>query len=147
MRALSDEFAEYSSFHRTRGNQATHCFGIPMIIVGLFGLLARGVLWESAPEALLRLDLGGVLWAVSTVIYLKLDWRLGGPFSLVTLGLYFVGRALPLPVQLGLFAVGWVLQLVGHHVFEKKKPAFLDNFLHLLIGPLWIFAKIFRPVL
>ena len=36
-----------------------------------------------------------------------------------------------------LFVGGWVLQFVGH-AYEGKKPAFLTNLTHLLIGPLWI---------
>ena len=38
----------------------------------------------------------------------------------------------------GLFMLGWIFQFVGHSVYEHKSPAFLTNFLHLLVGPLWI---------
>ena len=36
-----------------------------------------------------------------------------------------------------MFVGGWALQFLGHY-YEGKKPAFLKNGLHLLIGPLWI---------
>ena len=146
MKRLSDYFAEYASFHKTPGNQMTHYGGIPMIMVGLLGILSRAVLYSPEPGSLAQVDLGLLLWLGSAIFYWRLDWRLGVPFSLVTLGLYFVGRGLPLGVQIGLFVLGWGLQLLGHHYFEKKKPAFLDNLLHLFIGPLWIFSKIFRPI-
>ena len=42
---------------------------------------------------------------------------------------------------LGLFVFGWVLQGVGHWVYEKNSPAFFRNFVHLAIGQLWILAK------
>ena len=44
----------------------------------------------------------------------------------------------------GLFVFGWVLQFVGHYVYEKRSPAFMKNLTHLLVGPLWILAKATR---
>jgi uncharacterized membrane protein YGL010W len=40
--------------------------------------------------------------------------------------------------------VGWILQYLGHYVYEKKSPAFYRNLVHLLVGPLWILAKAVR---
>ena len=34
--------------------------------------------------------------------------------------------------------IRWIFQFVGHSVYEKKQPAFLENVTHLLVGPLWI---------
>ena len=39
--------------------------------------------------------------------------------------------------SLGLFLIGWILQISGHLVFEKNRPAFTKNIVHLLIGPMW----------
>ena len=52
-----------------------------------------------------------------------------------------VGGFVPIPMAVGLFILGWVLQFVGHYVYEKKSPAFFRNVTHLLVGPLWILAK------
>ncbi len=41
----------------------------------------------------------------------------------------------------GLFAAGWVVQFVGHF-FEGKKPAFVDDLVGLLIGPLFVTAEV-----
>ena len=48
--------------------------------------------------------------------------------------------ALWLTAGLGLFAVGWAIQFIGH-AFEGKKPAFVDDLVGLLIGPLFIVAE------
>ena len=45
-------------------------------------------------------------------------------------------------VALTLFVLGWVFQFVGHYVYEKKSPAFARNLVHLLVGPLWILARV-----
>jgi len=44
--------------------------------------------------------------------------------------------------QLGLvaFVVGWVFQFVGH-VFERRKPAFADDVVGLLVGPMFVVAE------
>lgn len=31
------------------------------------------------------------------------------------------------PVAVGMFGVGWLLQFIGHYVFEKNKPVFLED--------------------
>lgn len=138
---LDRYFADYASHHRTSGNQATHYIGIPMIVIALFGLLSNIRIAEFGNE-LFRLDGGFVLWALGALFYLALNWKLALPFSLVTLGFYFLGRALSLELQIAGFILGWVIQFVGHIVWEKKSPAFKDNLVHLMIGPFWIFAKL-----
>jgi uncharacterized membrane protein YGL010W len=45
-------------------------------------------------------------------------------------------------IGLGLFILGWILQFIGH-AFEGKPPAFFSNPIHLLVGPLWWFKKLF----
>jgi uncharacterized membrane protein YGL010W len=45
---------------------------------------------------------------------------------------------LPLWLHVALFIGGWILQFIGHARYEKQSPAFLNNLLHLLVGPLWI---------
>jgi hypothetical protein len=37
----------------------------------------------------------------------------------------------------GLFAFGWFLNIVGHSKYEKNKPAFFDDPLSFVAGPMW----------
>ena len=66
-----------------------------------------------------------------------------------TVGIPLIVASLPLflaallvdgfwPVPLTLFAAGWVLQFIGHAVFEKSKPSFFGDAYSLLIGPVWV---------
>ena len=41
------------------------------------------------------------------------------------------------------FAAGWVLNFIGHGVFEKKAPAFADDPLSFVAGPVWDFQQMF----
>ena len=133
-------FNEYSHYHTTKGNKLTHYFGIPFIIVGLLGLLGRVTLGPQNAHLYFRLDAGTLLLIGISLWYLYLDWKLASGFSLMLVGLYFLGRCLSIPINIILFIIGWILQGMGHALFEHKSPAFIRNFVHLLIGPLWIFA-------
>jgi uncharacterized membrane protein YGL010W len=123
-------FADYASYHRTAGNKWFHRLGIPMIMLTLLGMLARV---ELGP-----IDAAMVLIALSGVYYLVLDWRLGVAMVAVSIAMYLAGAALPMTVNIVVFVLGWIFQFIGHSVYEKKQPAFFRNFVHLLVGPLWI---------
>jgi uncharacterized membrane protein YGL010W len=90
------------------------------------------------------ITLAEVVIVAATLYYLTLDAVLAGGMLAYSLASLFVGRALPWTVSLGLFVFGWILQFVGHYVYEKRSPAFLKNLTHLLVGPLWILAKATR---
>jgi uncharacterized membrane protein YGL010W len=44
-------------------------------------------------------------------------------------------------IALGLFAIGWILQFIGHY-FEGKPPEFLKDWRFLFVGLRWWFAKL-----
>jgi len=57
-------------------------------------------------------------------------------------GIPMIVASLPLlptmpPVGAGLFVGGWILQFVGHYVFEKNQPKFFGDPLNLIIGVIW----------
>ncbi|HEX6177603.1 MAG TPA: Mpo1-like protein [Thermoanaerobaculia bacterium] len=130
MRDIRALFDDYASYHRTKGNKLFHRLGIPMIMLTLLGMLSRV---EIGP-----IDAAIVLIAASSIYYVILDWRLGLAMILISVAMYAAGRALPMTVNVVFFVLGWIFQFIGHSVYEKKQPAFLRNFVHLLIGPLWI---------
>lgn len=136
---LQRYFDEYSDFHRNPTNKVYHYLGIPLLTAVIPLLLAHVVLWDSG--GWFRLDLGIVLWSVATLFYLYLDWKPALPFSAISLALYFLFRDLPWQYSAVGFVVGWVLQFIGHYKYEKRAPAFMKNFEHLLIGPMWVFAR------
>jgi len=127
--SIQSHFADYAAFHATRGNKMCHRFGIPMIVFSLFGLLS---------SIDLPFDPALVLIALSAIYYLALSRILGVVMLIVTLGFWFFARELALIPLWTIFIGGWILQGIGHSVYEKKQPAFLRNLVHLLIGPLWI---------
>ena len=134
MRDIRTLFADYAAYHQTKGNKWFHRFGIPMIMLTLIGMLAR------VPFAAIAL----IVFA--EIVYAMLDWRLAAIMLVVSTGFYFLGVWIPFWINVALFVVGWIFQLVGHSVYEKRSPAFLTNALHLLVGPLWILNDVVHVV-
>ena len=157
MRTLTDQLARYAAYHRDRRNIATHLIGIPMIVAALAVLLSR----PASNLGALAFDVSPawLLFGAATVYYLLLDVPLGLMMAVVSAVCIVFGHwlaAAPLSVWLGsglgLFVVGWIFQFVGHAAYEHRKPAFVDDVIGLLIGPLFVLAEVlfsfgFRPVL
>ncbi|HEX7192378.1 MAG TPA: Mpo1-like protein [Thermoanaerobaculia bacterium] len=124
-------FADYASYHRTKGNKAFHRLGIPLIMLTLIGMLVR-------VHVAGRVDAAMILIALAEIYYLLAEWRLAIAMLAVSIAFYFIGAAIPLWLNAALFVLGWIFQFIGHSVYEHKNPAFFRNFTHLLVGPLWI---------
>jgi uncharacterized membrane protein YGL010W len=143
MMTLDQHLSRYAAYHRDRRNIATHFVGIPMIVLGVAALLARPSLALGA----VALSPSLVVTAGAVVFYLALDARFGVAMAAFMGAAWWTGArlaALPtaqwLAIALGLFVAGWVIQFIGH-AFEGKKPAFVDDMVGLLIGPLFIVAE------
>src|SRR5688572_3039647 len=132
-------FADYASFHQTAGNKTFHRLGIPMIMLSLIGMLTQVPLFTAGT---VRYDVAMVLIAAASAYYFVIEWRLAIAMTAVSIAFYFIGAAIPLVINAALFVLGWIFQFIGHKVYEHKNPAFFRNFVHLLIGPLWILNDI-----
>jgi uncharacterized membrane protein YGL010W len=128
-------FADYAAYHQTRGNKFFHRLGIPMIMLTLLGMLSLVPIVDAGT---IRLDAAIVLIALSSAWYFVVEWRLAVAMVVVSVVMYYIGAALPLWLNGALFVLGWIFQFIGHKVYEHKNPAFFRNFVHLLVGPLWI---------
>jgi uncharacterized membrane protein YGL010W len=139
--ALRSHFSDYAAFHTTRGNQVCHYVGVPLIVFTLIALLAHVPVADLGDFTLTTAE---IILAGVTVWYLTLDVSLALLMLAASAVFAVAGRALPVPLALALFVVGWILQYLGHYLYERKSPAFYRNLVHLLVGPLWILAKAVR---
>lgn len=144
MKTLTEQLAGYAAYHRDRRNITTHYVGIPLITVAVAVLIARPMFtvggWVLSPAVVVA-----VLFAL---YYLRLDLRYGLVMTAVLVssvvfahGVAAMDTVTWLSVGVTLFVVGWVLQFVGHW-YEGRKPAFVDDIIGLVIGPLFVAAEI-----
>jgi uncharacterized membrane protein YGL010W len=145
MRTLADHLSNYAQYHRDRRNIATHFVGIPAIVVAVAVLLSRPALDVGLPFAL---SPAVVLVAAFMAFYGRLDGRFGLAMTALLLPTFGLGAlvasmstSLWLGTGLGLFVAGWTAQFIGHF-FEGRKPAFVDDIVGLVIGPLFVVAEV-----
>jgi uncharacterized membrane protein YGL010W len=132
--------SQYAEYHRDKRNIVTHFIGIPMIVFAIGMLLARVHVGLLTPA--------WILWALSTVWYLTRGHLLLGVAVSVVNGVLIAAAhacaggttAQWLSWGVGAFVVGWAFQFVGHY-FEGRKPAFVDDLVGLLVGPMFVVAE------
>lgn len=146
MRTLTQQLTQYAAYHRDRRNIATHFIGIPLIVLALAVLLSRPAFGIGGLPV--TLSAAWLMFAVASVYYLVLDVPLGMMMACVSalcvaFGAWVAAQSTPLwlAAGIGLFVVGWVFQFIGHIAYEHRKPAFVDDVIGLLIGPLFVLAE------
>lgn len=144
MKSLEDQLSSYAAYHRDQRNIATHFVGITLIVVAVNVLLSRPALTIAG----LSLSPACLVSAMAALYYLRLDLRLASLMTiLLTLTTWFGAwaAALRTPTWLALgiggFVVGWAFQFVGHY-WERRKPAFVDDLMGLVIGPLFVLVEV-----
>ena len=141
------QLADYVEYHRDPWNCAMHVFGIVTLFfaailpLSLVPVHALGAHTTLAP-----------IMALPVLIYwLLLDAALGTAllgcavilFSAAMLVTNHAGILTIWSVTVPLIVLGIAFQVVGHRVFERRQPALVDNPSHLLLGPLFVMAKLF----
>lgn len=145
MRNSTELMVQYADYHRDRRNIATHFVGIPLIVFAIGVLLARPV-FEVAGVALTPVR---IVWALATLWYLtRGDLVLGIAVSAVNGALILLAQQVAggsvtswLAWGVSTFVIGWVLQFIGHY-YEGRKPAFVDDVIGLLVGPMFVTGEL-----
>ncbi|MCX7660109.1 MAG: DUF962 domain-containing protein [Caldimonas manganoxidans] len=143
MRSALDLLTQYAAYHRDRRNIATHFVGVPLIVFAVGTLLARPQFdvagWPLTPA--------WVLFALTALWYLSRHWVLGLTTSVAVGVLIGLGHLVAasstsiwLATGIGIFVVGWIIQFIGHY-YEGRKPAFVDDLIGLLVGPMFVVAE------
>ena len=144
-------FDNYSISHQNKTNQKIHLFCVPIIyfsIVGLLMCIPPSFLKDILNEDVPLLENWAVLISVLVLLfYLRLDLLVFVQMLLFSLFCLLTNFALQKAFNLRnfslvLFSLGWIGQFYGHKI-EGKKPSFVEDVQFLLIGPAWVFKKLF----
>jgi len=145
---------QYAHYHRDRRNILTHVVGIPLIVMSLGMLLVHPV-WRLGD---FWFTPAGVIWFLSSLWYVSRGSLLLGLATVLVNGaLMWAAYLTPVwvawlgwpalenqPVWLlgvGVLIVGWAIQFIGHW-FEGRKPAFVDDVVGLMIGPMFVVGEV-----
>lgn len=141
------QLAEYVEYHRDPINCMMHVVGIVSLFLGAVLPLT---LWHiDALGTEIRLSL---ILAVPVLVYwLLLDAALGtailGAAILLLSAAASIVQHASATTMWSLFAaliiLGVTAQIVGHRVFERRRPAHVDHPAQFLLGPMFVMAKLF----
>ncbi|SCU84563.1 LAFA_0D10660g1_1 [Lachancea sp. 'fantastica'] len=127
---LTTQLAFYKRYHSNDTNVQIHAVFVPLILYSSMVILHKvelGAGWT----------LTHVLAVVFASYYVALDLRAGTlAASILAITVRKIDSgALNIPVNWALliFTTGWVAQFMGHGVFERQRPALLDNLVQGLV--------------
>jgi uncharacterized membrane protein YGL010W len=141
------QLADYVEYHRDPRNCVAHIFGIVFLFLAAILPLTMWRLPGLGGHASLA-----ILMVLPVLIYwLALDVVLG--LAIVAVAALLLSTAATIVDHASiivvwittavLIVVGVASQIVGHRVFERRQPALMDNPSHLLLGPMFVMAKLF----
>jgi uncharacterized membrane protein YGL010W len=141
------QLADYVEYHRDPWNCAFHVLGIltlflaAILPLSMLHVYALGAYATMAPIMVLPV----------LIYWLLLDAGLGSAIlgaavvllSTAALIVSHASSATVWSITATFIVIGVGFQVVGHRVFEKRQPALVDNPSHLLLGPMFVMAKLF----
>ncbi|HTM75393.1 MAG TPA: Mpo1-like protein [Pseudolabrys sp.] len=144
---LRRQLTDYVEYHRDPVNCALHVVGIVILFLGAVLPLSL------VPVTIFGLQLNlGILLAIPVLIYwIVLDIPIGLAIAGSAALLLFTAATIVSHVSVTvvwaitvvLIVIGVAMQIIGHQVFERRQPALVDNPTHLLLGPVFVMAKLF----
>lgn len=145
MKSVEEQLANYKSVHFNKRNIMTHFVGVPLIVWAVTVLLSLHTFTVILAGMTLTYTPALIFFTIIMLYYFKLHTKLAfGMLVYITLNIYLANlvSGMENAFWLGIiaFAVGWVIQFVGH-IYEKAKPAFFDDIMGLAIGPLFLMAE------
>jgi uncharacterized membrane protein YGL010W len=144
MKNCVENLTMYAAYHRDKRNIGFHFIGVPLIVLSVVILLSRPAFGEVGGVAITP---ALVIAVISAIYYLSQDFWLGIVQTAFLAGCLAIGQA-TIPYDwttwlirgAGIFVIAWTLQFIGHY-YEQKKPAFADDIMGLMIGPMFVVAE------
>jgi len=146
VKSVEENLTQYAAYHRDRRNIATHFVGVPMIVFAVILALATA----AFTVANMAFTAAALVSIVACAYYLRQDLAFGLAMAVVLFAMCAAASEITARTSTGgalglallVFTVGWGLQFLGHK-YEGMKPAFFDDVMQLVIGPLFVCAEVF----
>ncbi|QLQ79803.1 hypothetical protein HG537_0C04520 [Torulaspora globosa] len=137
---LRSQLRFYKWYHHQKVNVAIHALFVPTILFSTMCILHRVKLYNE-------ITLTHLFTLCYSIYYLLLSPAAGllatSILMAVNVALDTNSIHLSLPNELSLFVLGWICQFTGHTLFEKNRPALVDNLLQsLVLAPYFILFEL-----
>jgi uncharacterized membrane protein YGL010W len=131
----------YQKYHTNSVNRLIHIICIPMIVWTASVMLVNVNVSKS-------LNLSKCLLTFYSLYYLLFSFKLGVGMTFLLYLVYknsikYKGLKVPFIMAFLLHIVAWVLQILGHSLFENNRPAFMDNLVQsFLMAPIFVLKEV-----
>jgi len=154
MKTATQWSSEYAESHQNETNIWIHTICVPAIFLSIIGLLKTipfGLdLSFNIGDFLVPFNINVLSFSVVFIMifYYRLSSKIFLRMQLFTVLCLVIVHYLALTgylfqISLAIFIIAWIGQFYGHKV-EGKKPSFFKDLQFLLIGPVWVFEKMFK---
>ncbi|OJJ46106.1 hypothetical protein ASPZODRAFT_133100 [Penicilliopsis zonata CBS 506.65] len=161
---LEKQLLFYGAYHNNPVNVAIHITCVPILLFTGFLLATNTPVFFRLPDALqheyLPANLGTVVSFIYAIFYILLEPVAGSLAAPLVVGSAAYGNYLTSTYgatanywATGVHVFSWLIQFVGHGVFEGRAPALLDNlFQAIFLAPLFVWIEVlfffgYRPEL
>ncbi|CAD8198336.1 unnamed protein product [Paramecium pentaurelia] len=144
-------YSSYGSYHNNKVNKAIHLICIPLILLSAVQIINHYSF--TIDTGCCQLNFGLITLFVLALVYMAVDLFSGILASsfYIAITLYLNQRftnadealwSHHLCVATTFQITCWILQFIGHGVFEKRAPALLDNILQIFVAPDFVFLEL-----
>lgn len=154
MTTLQSLLDSYGESHQNATNKLIHWICVPAIMFCIFGMF-YAIPFPGVEVQSLYANWAVFALALALIYYLRLSLVMFLGFVVIGGTMVFIASQLHKALDysngmlalgmLGIFAVAWVFQFIGHGI-EGKKPSFLKDVQYLLVGPAWLLHFIYDKV-
>ena len=147
MKTVEEQLSNYKSVHFNKLNIKTHFVGVPLIVWAITVLLSLNTFSIELASKTISYTPAMIFFTLAMLYYLKLHLKLAlGMLIYVAVNIYLASLVSSMEnalwLAIAVFVIGWIIQFIGH-IYEKAKPAFLDDIMGLAIGPLFLMAEFY----
>ncbi|VBB18627.1 ER membrane protein, partial [Yasminevirus sp. GU-2018] len=162
LQLMEDKFSRYAFYHKNIWNKIVHFITIPLILCTLMCMMSYIRIYSLEHVvsnewiAILFSVHGGALLVLLSLMYTMVDFLAGIILIMMMIGFFIVGNLYyayfpyefyyGVCLALGVHIVSWIVQVSGHYIFEKNRPAFTNGWLAffdaVVVAPIFVVLEI-----
>lgn len=142
-------YAAYGKYHSHPVNILIHICFVPTLLITAMSLARHLPIGKDDPTSLTQVHVGFVFLAMCLGLYLYIEPLGGIVATLLYVPGYIYGNYLYITLGAShlqtialVHAFSWVIQFIGHGVFENRRPALFDNILLTMAAPLFVILEV-----
>ena len=132
-------FITYKEYHHNKSNNIIHLITVPLIAFTIFALFQYIPIRLFFKNTLYEINFCSIFYYYNVIIFLYVDYFAGSLTILWTFTFLVLGKIIYIEsikknffdkyfyCLLFLHIISWIVQFIGHGVYEKRAPAVKEN--------------------